>query len=309
MITIRKIALIFSIMLISSFFLNPLIVESKNIDEYIFESNISKELSEKLRNTEETRDFHDYNSLTSELQNIATNYPNIANLYNLGESVLGRTIWGLKITDNPDIEENEPEVRICGAHHGNEYMSVELPLMLAWLLVQNYTIDPYITDLIDNREIWIIPLVNPDGREAGSRYNANGVDLNRDYGFMWGQYSQPFSQPETQVMRENALDNNFILSLSFHCSGDIVNYVWNYKGQPVPDNAVVVSLSEQYGSHNGYWVVEGYDWYQTRGDTNDFSYGCRGDIDTTIEVQTSDIPGAWDLNRDAMIEIIDAAGI
>jgi len=259
--------------------------------------------------TNSERDFHSYDSLTTELQTIAANYPDITNLYSLGKSVDDRDIWGLKITNNPDIEEDEPEVRICGAHHGNEYMSFELPLLLAWLLVENYTIDPYITDLVNNREIWIIPLVNPDGREAGSRYNSNGVDLNRDYGYMWdgeGGSSSPFSQPETRIIREHALDNNFGLSLSFHCSGDIVNYIWNYKGDPVPDNDITVYLSEQYGDHNDYWVVEGYDWYQTKGDLNDFSYGCRGDIDTTIEVQTSNIPGAWDLNRDATIEIIDA---
>ena len=103
------------------------------------------------------------------------------------------------------------------------------------------------------------------------------------------------------------MDNNFVLSLSFHTSGDIVNYIWNYKGEPVADHDVVVILSQQYGTHNSYWVVEGYDWYQTRGDTNDFSYGCRGDIDWTIEVQNNNIPQAWGFNRDAMLEIIDAA--
>lgn len=255
-------------------------------------------------------DFHTYSEMTSELQSIESTYPSIAKLYNLGTSVQGKILWGLKITDNPDIEENEAEVRICGCHHGNELMSVELPLMLAWYLVDNYANDPYIQDLVDNRETWIIPMVNPDGREMNSRYNANGVDLNRDYGYMWdgeGGSPAPFSQPETKAMREHALDNNFVLSLSFHCSGDIVNYIWNYKGAPVADHDVVVALSNQYGSHNGYWVVEGYDWYQTKGDTNDFSYGCRGDIDWTIEVQTSNIPQAWSYNRDAMLEIIEAA--
>jgi len=255
-------------------------------------------------------DFHSYSEMTSELQNIVSNYPSITKLLNLGISVQGRTIWGLKITDNPDIEENEAEVRICGCHHGNELMSVELPLMLAWYMVDNYESDPYIQNLVDNRETWIIPMVNPDGREMNTRYNANGVDLNRDYGYMWngeGGSPSPFSQPETKVIREHALDNNFVLSLSFHCSGDIVNYIWNYKGEPVPDNDVVVALSNQYGSHNDYWVVEGYDWYQTRGDTNDFSYGCRGDIDWTIEVQNSDILQAWEYNQDAMLEIIEAA--
>ncbi len=252
------------------------------------------------------RDFHSYSQMTTELQTITSSYPEIARLYELGQSVQGRTIWGLKITDNPDTEENEPEVRICGNHHGDEYMSVELPLNLAWLLVQNYSSDPTITEMIDNREIWIIPMVNPDGHETDSRYNAHGVDLNRNYGYM-PESATPYSEPETRAMRSNALQNNFVLSLSFHCSGDIVNYVWNYKTQPVADNAAVVALSNQYGSHNGYWVVEGYDWYQTLGDCNDFSYGCRGDIDWTIEVQSSNEGQAWNLNRDAMLELIDEA--
>ncbi len=278
--------------------------------EILYES--LEDMNEQLYPQEIMLEFHSYADMTAELEEIADYYPEITNLYSLGNSVQGRTIWGLKITNNPDIEENEPEVRVCGAHHGNEFMSVEIPLLLAWHLVENYESDPYIKNLIDDREIWIIPMVNPDGREASTRYNANGVDLNRDYGYMWGgegNSPSPFSQPETQSIRNHALDNNFVLSLSFHTSGDIVNYIWNYKGEPVADNEIVVFLSEQYGSHNGYWVVEGYDWYQTRGDTNDFSYGCRGDIDWTIEIQNDDIQQAWDLNREAIIEIIDAADI
>jgi hypothetical protein len=284
-------------------------LENQNLKPKVLFDDYSEMMGWKS-NPELLDEFHSYAELTIELQNIESTYPSISKLYNLGSSVQGRTIWGLKITDNPETEENEAEVRICGCHHGNEIMSVELPLMLAWYLVDNYESNPDIQDLVDNRETWIIPMVNPDGREMYTRYNANGVDLNRDYGYMWngeGGSPSPFSQPETKVIRNHALDNNFVLSLSFHTSGDIVNYIWNYKGDSVADNEVVVSLSEQYGSHNGYWVVEGFDWYQTRGDTNDFSYGCRGDIDWTIEVQNSDIPQAWNCNRDAMLEIIDAA--
>jgi len=271
-----------------------------------------EDMNEELFPPEIMLQFHSYAEMTAELEEIVENYPEITKLYSLGSSIQGRTIWGLKITNNPNVEENEPEVRICGAHHGNEFMSVEIPLLLSWYLVENYESDPIIKDLIESREIWIIPMVNPDGREASTRYNANGVDINRDYGYMWdgqGNSPLPFSQPETQSIRNNALDNNFVLSLSFHCYGDIVNYIWNYKGEPVADNEMVVLLSEQYGSYNGYWVVEGYEWYQTRGDTNDFSYGCRGDIDWTIEIQNEDIQQAWDLNREAIIEIIDAADI
>ena len=280
-------------------------LSSMNFSPEVVPDGIAKEQGW-LYSPDLERDFHSYSQMAAELQTIASTYPDITQLYNLGQSVQGRVLWGLKITDNPDNEENEPEVRICGLHHGNEYMSAELPLDLALLLVQNYSIDPMITELVDNREIWIIPMVNPDGREANTRYNAHGIDLNRNYGYM-PESTTPYSEPETQAVRNNALQNNFVLSLSFHCSGDIVNYVWNHKTQRVPDNDAVEFLSEQYGSHNGYWVVEGYDWYQTLGDCNDFSYGCRGDMDWTIEVQSSNIPQAWSLNRDAMLEIIDAA--
>ena len=255
-------------------------------------------------------DFHKYNELTVELEDIASSYPDIADLYDLGTSVQGRKIWGLKITDNPDVEEDEPEIRICGCHHGNEIMSVELPLLLAWYMVENYESDARIKDLVENRETWIIPMVNPDGREISTRVNANGVDLNRDYGYLWdgsGSSPSPFSQPETKVIREHALDNNFVLSLSYHTTAKYINYVWNYKGEPVEDNDVVVYLSNKYGEYNDYVVVEGFDWYQTRGDTNDFSYGCRGDIDWTIETENSNIPYVWNKNMGGMLDLIELA--
>jgi hypothetical protein len=253
------------------------------------------------------RDFHSYAQMTALLQNISTTYPELTHLYDLGHSVQGRTIWGLKITTDPTMEEDKPEVRMCGVHHGNEYMGAELCLSLAQYLTDNYGTNDTITELVDTREIWIIPMVNPDGHEMDTRENANGVDLNRDYGYMWGEgwgSPGPFSQPETQVMRANALENPFVLSLSFHTSAAVVNYIWNYKTQRAPDNAVLENLSNQYGSRTGYWVVEGYDWYQTRGDTNDFSYGCRGDLDWTIETANSNIPQVWALNREAMIDIL-----
>ena len=253
------------------------------------------------------RDFHSYTQMTALLQNISANYPDITHLYDLGHSVQGRTIWGLKVTTDPTVEEDKPEVRMCGVHHGNEYMGAELCLLLAQYLTDNYGTNATITNLVDTREIWIIPMVNPDGHEMGTRENANGVDLNRDYGYIWGGWGgspAPFSQPETQAVRANAVNNTFVISLSFHTSADVVNYVWNYKHQVAPDNTVLTYLSNQYGNRTGYWVTEGYDWYQTMGDTNDFSYGCRGDMDWTIETENSNIPQTWALNSEAMIDIL-----
>lgn len=270
----------------------------------------AKGIDDKEPIDESRDDFHNYAGVTSELNDMISQYPSLCTLYDIGSSVLGKTIWALKISDNPSLEEDEPEVRFAGAHHGDELMSVEMPLLLAWHLLDNYGSDSRITAMVDNTEIWIIPLVNPDGRDANTRYNANGVDLNRNYGYMWDYAGgSPFSEPETQAFRAHALENNIALSFSYHTSGDVVNYVWNYKGQPAADNEFILWWSEDYGSYNGYWVVEGYDWYQTRGDTNDFSYGCRGDFDTTIELQDYDIEDCWDKNHDGMLNTIEYADL
>ncbi len=286
-------------------------LESQNISPSGFYKDYL-EYTKEIYDPDEMRAFRTYTSMTSELQQISNDYSSIVYLESLGQSVQSREIWALKISDNPTMEEVEPEVRICGCHHGNEYMSVELPMELAWYLVQNYGTDPYVTDLVDNTEIWLIPMVNPDGRTAGSRYNSNGVDLNRDYGYNWngeGGSPSPFSQPETQIIRNHALENNFVISLSYHTTAAYINYIWNYKPQPTPEEPLIAQWADEYHDLNPLLQpIAGYDWYQTHGDTNDFSYGCRGDIDTTIETANSNIPGVWNQNRDAMLMTIEWAG-
>ena len=218
------------------------------------------------------RQFHSYSDQVTEMLQAASDHSSIMILDTLGYSIQGRMILGAKLSGNPTLEENEPEFRIIGCHHGNEYMSVEMALLMLEYLTDNYGSIPQVTHLVDDLEIWIIPMMNPDGRTAGTRANAAGVDLNRDYGYMWrGLTPDYFSQPETKVIREHGMKNNFSISLSFHTSGDIMNHVWNYKDFPVADSAFVVDISEEYGSYNGYWVVEGYQWYVTNGDCNDWS--------------------------------------
>ncbi len=259
--------------------------------------------------------WHDNSGVGSVLDAIATAHPAIARRFTLGTSVQGRSIHGLVMSDNVNSNENEPEVRIAGCHHGNEYMSVEIPLLFAQYLADNYGTNSTVTDLVNGLEITFIPLVNPDGRAYGQRENANDIDLNRNYGYQYrggdwsGDYdnSGAFSQPEVRAFADHHLERNFVLSLSFHTTADYVNYLWNYTYRASPDEAYLITLSDLFAAPTGYTTINGYDWYQTYGDTNDFSYGSRGDLDWTIETENINISGTYAKNQAAILALLARA--
>ncbi len=267
--------------------------------------------AEKRRQALKDRDWYTtYAEMVAELEQIAADYPDITRLHNIGKTVQNRDIYVMEITDNPDVDEpDEAEVRMIGNIHGDEFMSMELMRKLIELLTGSYGSDPDITNLVNNREIWIQPSVNPDGHEAGTRYNAHNVDMNRNHGYMWNYGgSGPFSEPEVQHLRSYSLTRNFSMSLTFHGETTYFNYCWNFTGEDAFDKTYFDVLGQNYASWNGYTVTEGWDWYQTNGDTNDWSYGCRGDFDVTIETPGQSGPAItqdWDDNKDAMLYIIE----
>ncbi|SVD12455.1 uncharacterized protein METZ01_LOCUS365309, partial [marine metagenome] len=128
------------------------------------------------RNTSNSRnpmeDYHNYNELTTFLQDIAANYSEITNLESIGQSVQGRELWVMEISDNPGINEIEPEFKYVANMHGDETVGRELSLYLIQWLVEGYGSDPRATDIINNTDVFIMPSMNPDGFENGSRYNA-----------------------------------------------------------------------------------------------------------------------------------------
>ncbi|UCG59317.1 MAG: hypothetical protein JSU70_07360, partial [Phycisphaerales bacterium] len=141
--------------------------------------------------------YHSYAEVVAGLHALQSS--GVAHVSSIGSSVEGREIWAVKISDNPDLDEDEAELLFTGCHHAREWISVEVPYRLALHLVANYGSDPEITRLVDNSEIWIVPIVNADGFEysrttdrlwrKNRRDNGDGtfgVDLSRNYGYMWG---------------------------------------------------------------------------------------------------------------------------
>ena len=157
-------------------------LEQLSVDYHIEIPDLNAHYKDFWNNREQ---YHTYQDIIDLADSLATHFPNICEKYIFGTSVQGRQLTALKISDNVQEDENEAEVLFDGGHHGDEIGGPENIIRFARDLCLAYGTDPYLTDLIDNREIWLYLMVNPDGRANMTRTNVNGVDINRDWGYMW----------------------------------------------------------------------------------------------------------------------------
>jgi hypothetical protein len=257
--------------------------------------------------------YHTWSQVLSEVATYIANHSTIACCDTIGYSVQNRPIISIKISDNVNNDELEGKIQFNGCHHGDENIATEINLYFMRYLLDNYGIIPEVTSLVNHREIFIIPVVNPDGFNAGYRYNANGVDLNRDYGFQWfgeGSSSSPFSQLESRAMRDDYCKYGYTISLDYHSVSSYVNYLWDYSTYQVPDYyEEVVMFSVPYADSTGYDTINGYSWYQISGSCQDATYGLFGTLDVTIESQQPSDPDPECLkNRGAMMYVATLAG-
>lgn len=222
-------------------------------------------------------------------------------LVDLGRSREGRPLLAMWLGQPPSRQ--APAVRLLAGHHGDEPSSVEIAVDLALTLLRERGRDPRVGELLASSTVWVVPWVNPDGLAAGTRFNAAGVDLNRNYDYAWDDAAWasgegPFSEPETAAMQALGLLVRPHLSLSLHSGAENIGYVWNYTLAAPPEEATLIALAERYAepvSLPGFWVTNGAAWYPTEGDTNDWSYGRYGGMDFTVEVSRRKAPAASQL--------------
>ncbi len=265
--------------------------------------------------------YHNYTQVVALADSLAANFPAICKKILLGTTLQGRQMGILKISDNVDDDENEPELMFDGGIHGNEIMGPEIVIRYARELCLGYGSDSTYTDLINNREIWLYYLANPDGFANGSRYNSNGVDINRDVGFMWGAEgfsTAPFSQPETRILRNLWLEHNFVLYNNFHGGTEVISLPWSYRVSEPADWGHINQLASVYSSASGYPNL-GYGqgcviMYQIFGATKDFNYGSLGQVGWSMEISNlkeppaSQIPTYYNYNVPAITEMINRVG-
>jgi carboxypeptidase D len=233
--------------------------------------------------------FTAYADAVALLETLAAGRPDLARVETIGTSARGRAIVGLRISDNVGVNEPEPEARIIGAIHGNECMAFEVALGLAETLVGDYGVDPTVTAAVDGVETLIVPMANPDGTVASTRGNANDVDLNRNFPFMWVEgvsSGLPGSEPETRALRDDGLRHPYATGLSYHTVANYVNLVWNYTPVAPRHEPELRALMEPYAEGTSYDVVLGWHWYSVYGELTDHDYGTRGTLGTIVEIQS-----------------------
>lgn len=273
-----------------------------------------------------------FDEVLLELDSMAMSFPNLATVRDsIGVTHEGRAIWMLKISDNVNIDENEPEVFYCGLHHAREPMSMMNLIYYMQYVLENYGSDPLITYLIDNREMYFVPVVNPDGYVYNQSTNPNGgglwrknrrdngggefgVDLNRNYSYQFGydnigSSNDPasgvyrglsgFSEPETQAIRDLCIAREFKTGFCYHAFGDLLIHPWGYDPTAVvPDLPRYIQMGAQLVDINNYSLGNSLQTvgYAANGVSDDWLYGeqsVKGKIYSFTPEVGDGIDGFW----------------
>ncbi len=241
--------------------------------------------------------YYSYQEIIDIADSLATHFPAICSKTVVGYTPYNRQLAYLKISDNVLTDEPEPEVLFDAGIHGDEIGASQNVIMYARDMVLGYGNDPEITELINNREIFLYLMVNPDGRENMSRYNSNGMDLNRDWGYMWdheGNTDSAFCQVESRALRDLILQHEFVVHTTYHSGTEYISCPWSYRADAPEDAVHILHLAGVYSSVSGYPNL-GYGqgstgMYYINGASKDYNYGAVGSISWSMEISHSKQP-------------------
>ena len=259
--------------------------------------------------------YYTYDEVVRKLDTMKLLYPNLITIKSeIGKTIEGRTVYSVKISDNPDIDEEEPEVLYTALIHAREPESMMQMLYFMFYLLENYGTDPEATYLVDNRELYFIPVINPDGYvynqtispKGGGMWRKNrknngsgsfGIDLNRNFGpsYYWNAPNggssldaadetyrgvSPFSEPETENIANFVIGRKIKNALNYHTYSNLLIYPYGALEKETPDSLIFREFATDMTKLNHY--TTGTDQstvgYSTRGNSDDFMY----DGDTSL---------------------------
>jgi carboxypeptidase T len=245
----------------------------------------------------------------AKLDSMRLQYPTLVSVkWSIGNSYENRSLWTIRVTKNPDAPTGRPELWLNGVTHAREPLGMENVFYYLYWLLENYNIDPVATYILNNREIYFTPFINPDGYyynqttnpTGGGQWRKNrkpqgsstGTDLNRNFG-TWNFWNStnggsstsqssdtyrgpyPFSEPETQVFKDFFNSRNFKAALDYHTYGNylIKPYAW-CDPTPTPDDAVFNEMGADIVADNHFTFGTPYQTvnYYVRGGDLDWCY-------------------------------------
>ncbi|MCB9476059.1 MAG: DUF2817 domain-containing protein [Deltaproteobacteria bacterium] len=259
--------------------------------------------------------YYDYDSMVDQIEEWESTYPGLVQVTELGPTQGGtRSVWMVKISDNVTENEAEPRVIFDGSIHGDEQIAEEVVMEFMDRLLSGYASADEYGALVDDFEMYFVPIVNPDGFEVPRRTNSRGVDLNRNFPINWnGGGSDPASEAEVRAMTDWYIESAAALAIQYHSGSEVVNYPLDSTPQPAPDEPLYISLSNLYGDIADYPITNGYDWYKVEGISEETSYMAAGTMSVIVEISNTKTPssnqidGYTDRNALAMLAWVERA--
>ena len=274
--------------------------------------------------------YYTYQEMLDILDDMAAQYPDLITTRAAIGDILtheGRPIYWVKVSDNPNVDEDEPEVMYNSVHHAREPNSLTQNIYFLWYLLENYADNEEVQYLLNNTELYFIPCINPDGYIWNETTNPNGggfwrknrrnngdgttgVDLNRNYGYQWGfdnQGSSPngdsetyrgtagFSEPETEAVRQFCNAHEFQIALNYHTFGNLLIYPWGYSDSVTNEHSIFQGFTEAMTRENNYLAGTGTETvgYTTNGDSDDWMYGEQTEKERIFSMTPEVGPAFW----------------
>lgn len=254
--------------------------------------------------------FFTYDEALQILDSMTLLYPDLISArqpIGSGTTIEGRPVFQLKISDNPTVDENEPEMMYTALHHAREACSLSQLIYFMWYVLENYQTNPEIKALVDNTEMYFVPVINPDGYiynyttdpNGGGMWRKNrrdntdgtfGVDLNRNYGQFWGfddsgsspdgssdtyRGASAFSEPETQIIKEFCEVHQFKIAINYHTYSNLLIFPYGHTFAYCADSTIYLAQTGYMAKENGFKCGNAIHTvgYYSNGGSDDWMWG------------------------------------
>lgn len=279
--------------------------------------------------------YPSYNTYTEVMYAFESNFPELCEIIDFGTSVQNRSLLCARISNFSTDGNSKAKVLYTSTMHGDETAGYIVLLKLIDYLTNNYDSDTTVQNLLNNCEIWVNPLANPDGiyvqeetTIAGAkRYNANNVDLNRNFPDpeIGDHPDQQEWQPETMAFMQLVQENQFTISANIHSGTEVLNYPWDTWQTRHADDIWWQTVTRNYASlaqtnsPQGYMddmnngITNGYDWYSIKGGRQDYMNYYANCKEFTIEILTQKVASEdtlldiWQYNKQSLLSYAQEA--